>query len=153
MADEKFYEQKLVNAIVDCLYQKKNSSKFCKAVQKRLSVGASICVRISDLINVSVSEAEMYINFETGQFKSGRYMPHCLDPKLKELFSDLEAQTKIIKSYPFKSASEAYDAVKLKTEKVSKTVDEIKKVFGVEKARGIATRAKAAAIKKTGIEF
>ncbi len=80
-------------------------------------------------------------------------MPHCLDPELKNLFSQLEAVTKEIHKYQFKSGTEAETIVKNKMTIVGQINAEIKSVFGEARAKEIAARAKAAAIKITGINF
>lgn len=43
-------------------------------------------------IGLGFSEAGTYINEWTGEFRPGRWMPHCLDPKLKELFAAYRAE-------------------------------------------------------------
>ncbi|MGN1104388.1 MAG: hypothetical protein ACI4QI_05870 [Candidatus Coproplasma sp.] len=153
MADEKFYEQKLTTAVVNSLNAKQRSAKFGEAVQKRKSLIGCICGRMIKLVWISVDDAKTYINYATGQFRGGKYMPHCLDPELKRLFAELEVVTNEIHKYPFQTTTEALEVANAKTAEVGKVMGEIKKIFGETKAREIAARAKAAAIKITGINF
>jgi hypothetical protein len=153
MADEKFYEQKLSKAFVDTLNAKQDANKFAEVAEKKVDLIGSICARISTLINISVSEARTYIDLCTGKFRSGRYMPHCLDPKLIELFSQLEVATKERKKYPFHSIKEAVDYANSKAAEAGKIIEEIKGLFPHDTAKGICARAKATAIQTTGISF
>lgn len=152
MADEKFYEQKLTNALVDVLRTRQNALKFTQAVDRQTNLIGSISVKIERLIGVGGSEARTYINLYTGQFRPGKWMPHCIDPELKNLFAQLEAVTKEVHKYSWHTTTEAVKATQ-NTALVGQVTAEIKSVFGEAKAKEIAARAKAAAIKATGINF
>lgn len=152
MADEKFYEQKLTTAIVDVLRTKQNALKFTQAADKRGTLVGTITVKLERLIGIEASEARTYINISTGQFKPGKWMSHCLDPELKNSFAQLEAVTKEVNKYPWRTTTEAVNAAQ-NTAAVGQITAEIKSVFGEAKAKEIAARAKAAAIQKTGINF
>lgn len=153
MADERFYEQKLTNALVESLKANQNAKKFIIAAEKHDSLTSTICAKIARLIGVSFTEARTYIDYSNGTFKPGRWMPHCLDPELKNLFSQLEIATRNLKVYPYKTALEANSVSSSKTAIVGQVVAEIKGIFGEAKAKEIAARAKATAIKTTGIAF
>lgn len=153
MADERIYEQRLTNAIINWQREQQRASKFITAADRQLTILASIKGRISALIGISVSDASTYINHTTGQFKGGKYMPHCLDSQLKQMFTQLEEVTKVINSSPYHTGAEAETAVKNKSNKMAQEIEEIKRVFELNKAREIVARAKATAIKTTGIAF
>ena len=80
-------------------------------------------------------------------------MAYCLDPDLKKWFAELEVATKEVHKYPFSTAAEANAAFQSKMAPVAKIMAEMKSALGETKAKEIAARAKAAAIKKTGINF
>lgn len=153
MADEKYYEQKLTNITIDCIRAKQDASTFSQISEKRATLVGTITYTISRLIGIGGSEARTYIDLSTGKFEGGKWMPHCLDPELKNLFVQLEAVTKELNKYSFKTATEALNAANTKTEEVGRVIKEVKSAFGEAKAKEIAARAKAAAIKATGINF
>ncbi len=153
MADEKFYEQKLTNAIVENVLATTNAKNFIQAAEKQSSLIGSICVKIERLIGVGGNEAKTYINYATGQFKPGKWMPHCVDPELKNLFVQLESVAKEVNKYPYHTAHEANNFAQQKVNQMNEVVAETRKIFGDDKARQIVSRAKAAAIQKTGINF
>lgn len=153
MADERVYEQRLIDAIISWQREQQKASKFIKASQDQLSLMASIKGRIAGLIGVSASDAASYINYTTGKFKGGKYMPHCLDSQLKQMFAQLEDVTKEVHKYPYHTGTEAKAAVDAKLNIMGQHVNEIKRVYGEAKYKEIATRAKANAIKITGISF
>lgn len=153
MADEKFYEQKLTNAFVDSLLMTQNAKSFIQAADRLTTLIGIISTKIERLIGVGGNEAKTYINYATGQFKPGKWMPHCVDPELKNLFTQLETVTKEVNKYPFRTGAEANDCAKQKTNQAGQVIAETRKIFGDDKARQIVARAKAAAIQKTGINF
>lgn len=153
MADEKFYEQKLTKIIEDAVLAPSYAKNFIQAAEKKRSLIGTITAKLERLIGIGASEAETYINFYTGQFKPGKWMPHCLDPELKNLFAQLEAVSKEFNKYPFKSGTEATDYPAKKQTEMNQAIMEIRQIFGDDKARQIVARAKAAAIKITGINF
>ncbi len=153
MADERFYEQKLTNILIEALNANHNCRMFIQASDKQTTLIGMVSTKIERLIGVDGNEAKTYINYATGQFKPGRWMPHCLDPELKDLFSQLETTTKEVNKYPFKSGTEARNISSAKMNQVSQVMSEIKNLFGELKAKDISSRAKATAIKITGIVF
>ena len=153
MADERIYEQRLTNAIINWQREQQRAIKFIRAARDQLSIQASIRGRIAELIGISASDADTYIDYSTGKFKGGKYMPHCLDSQLQRLFAKLEEVTREANKYPYHTGTEAESAVEDKLNKMGHEVNEIKIVFETSKAREILGRAKATAIKTTGIEF
>ena len=142
MADEKFYEQKLTKIIEDAVLAPSYAKNFIQAAEKKRSLIGTITAKLERLIGIG-----------TGQFKPGKWMPHCLDPELKNLFAQLEAVSKEFNKYPFKSGTEATDYPAKKQTEMNQAIMEIRQIFGDDKARQIVARAKAAAIKITGINF
>ena len=153
MADERIYEQRLTNACASALVASTNAKKFIKAAQDRLSIQASIKGRIAELIGISASDAASYIDYSTGEFKGGKYMPHCLDSQLQRLFAQLEQVTKEANKYPYHTMNEASSDSSKKLAQLQQVINEVKSVFGETKAKEIIARAKANAIKTTGIAF
>lgn len=153
MPDEKYYEQRLTNAIVALQREQQSASAFLTAAQKRNSLISSICGRIAGLVGISATDADSYINYTYGTFKGGKYMPHCLDSQLKQMFAQLEQVTAVINKYNYHTMSEAETAVMAKLAVMKNEVNEIKRIYGEDRYKQIVTRAKAAAIKITGISF
>lgn len=153
MPDERLYEQLLINAIIAWQNEQQNASRYIEGIQKGLDIHASIRGRIADLTGVSASDADAYINYTYGQFRPGKHMTHCTDSQLQQMFALLEKVVNEVNKYPYPGVAEAEKAVKDKSNKMIQLIDEIKRIFEINTARGITSRAKAKAISITGIKF
>ena len=153
MADEKYYEEKIVDIIKKWSYADRDVQRLEKALSNREDCRARIIVWLAHRFNVPRGTAEAYIDMRTGEFRSGPLMSYCLDPELKNLFSRLKEAVTTINSISFKTVSEGKTLVQNYLSQMKILMDEIRKVFGEIKAKEIATRAKIRAIKETGISF
>ena len=154
MADERLYEQKLTKLIKDWLYASRDVNRFVEASETKDHMIAKICVHMSDRFNLPREEAKGYINYTTGEFKPGRCMSYLLDPpQLIGWYKELQAACKTLNSLPFKTKERGQVIAQAYLVQTSSLMSEIKQLFGESKAKEIAARAKATAIKETGISF
>lgn len=152
MADEKLYEQKLTKALAEAYIAADNMRKFSDLIPKMQGAKAAICRRISNLIHISTTQAEAYINLGNGTFRAGKYMSYCIDEELKKAFAKLEAVITELNKLPnFSSQAEANDIAKQKLNEAKKLREEMVKLFGETKTKEIGARVKAAAQKQTGV--
>ena len=152
MADEKLYEQKLTKALAEAYIAHDNARRYIDVWKRIQSARTSVCGRISNLIHISTTQAEAYINMGNGKFRPGKYMSYCLDEQLKQAFAKLEAAiTELHKLPNFSTSTEANDIAKQKLNEAKKLREEMVKLFGETKTKEIFARANATAQKQTGV--
>ena len=152
MPDEKVYEEKLTKALADAFIAQDNAKKYMIVMPKMHGAKAAVCKRISDLLHISTTQAEEYINMRNGRFKPGKQLSYCRDEQLKQAFDYLEITVTEYNKIPkFSNLAEANSIadVKLRTAKYAQA--EIIKLFGEKKANEIFKRAVITAQKQTNV--
>ena len=151
--DKNYYKAKLKDALVKAAIANKNANDFMALVGRQGSLIGLITARIMELTPVSPSDAKTYIDYNTGKFKGGRGMPHCLDPKLKSLFAEYESIVIRKNKFVIRDIEKLVEIAKSLFTKSKTIILEMKDVLGDATAKEIYNIAKAEAIKETGIQF
>lgn len=146
------YENQFLAIMKESLIINSRADKFINDVNKRIELIGKICIRISTIRHVSISDAESYIDGKTGKFQPGRGLTYCVDEELKGLFAKLEAVTTEINKCPWVTKEAAINEVADKQNKVKSMLLLIKEEVGVEGAKEVLNRVMNLARQQTGVK-
>lgn len=115
-------------------------------------IRGSIATWLARNIGLELNEAGTYINRWSGEFRPGKWMPHCLDPKLKELFAAYKAEYNKIQSdnkWVLRFADEDLQKAK---DQLNSAIQDYKRVVGEEASKPARLALKEELIKRMGLK-